>query len=507
MAAICARSDIQLVANGNSDERLLPEYSELDSEFYGFDLETETLPEVHEAVEDDSNDEDGDGITEFDVSRAISEANAHDSDEPSFLMPVDNEKSAVHAVVQSGCGCPNDCYKQFSEEEVYLIRLQMLELEKWMRDMLILGNLLVCARTASAVSHARKVTQTKRQRVTYEYSYDKRVVCKSVFCFLHVIGEKVLKNIQSHLKENGPTPRVHGNTGRLPPNSFSYETTKRIVDFIVNYATVFGLPQPAAGRGRAEVPPIYLSASEGYNVVHQKYLEACISTGERAAKYHAFVSIWHKLLPHIKFMTPRTDVCHYCENFRVQIKSAVIESEKVRLSTEFKEHVINAQCERDFYLESIKKAHAQLQESSRSPNYGHYTFDFAQMLQVPYHSRQVGPIYFKVPLKVQLFGICKDSTNTQTNYLFDESQSIGINGGNAHGPNAVVSMLHHYFQSHSGCEPKCHLHADNCVAQNKNRTVVGYLAWRVITGLNEKITLSFMLVGHTRCFVVGILAS
>ena len=47
---------------------------------------------------------------------------------------------------------------------------------------------------------------------------------------------------------------------------------------------------------------------------------------------------------------------------------------------------------------------------------------------------------------------------------------VFFNGSNAHGANAVVSMLHHYFQCHSGGEPECHLHADNCVGQNKNRT-------------------------------------
>ena len=193
----------------------------------------------------------------------------------------------------------------------------------------------------------------------------------------------------------------------------------------------------------------------------------------------------------------------YCEDFRVQITSAVIESEKLRLSMEFKEHVTSAQRERDFYLASIKKSKEQLELTPSAAEYGHYTFDFAQMLQVPYHARQVGPLFFKVPLKVQPFGICKDSNNTQINYMFDESQSIGVNGSNAHGPNAVVSMLHHYFEHHSGHEPEYHLHADNCVGQNKNRTVVSYLAWRVITGLNKKITLSFMLVGHTRCFVDG----
>ena len=85
---------------------------------------------------------------------------------------------------------------------------------------------------------------------------------------------------------------------------------------------------------------------------------------------------------------------------------------------------------RDFYLACIKKAREHLQPppmENHSIDYGHYTFDFAQQLQVPYHARQVGPLFFKVP-KVQLFGTCNDSTNTQVNYMYDESQSIGMNG-------------------------------------------------------------------------------
>ncbi len=411
-----ARSDIKVVSCGNDDERLLAGYAELDEEFYGFDAEDfpETISIASLFSTEDSDVEDAGTDNEFDASTAISRANCNEHDSPNLLMPVADETLAVQAKLQDGCACPHYCYKQFSEEYVYMTRLQMLELEKGECDMLIIGKLMVCARTASSVSHARRVTETKRQRVTYEYSYDHRVVCKPAFCFLHAISEKILKNIQCHLKENGPTPRVHGNKGRLPSNAFSYEMTKNIVDFIANYSQIFGLPQPAAGRGRAEVAPIYLPAREGYKIVHQKYTEACISAGKQAAKYHAFVSIWHKVLPHIKFMTPRTDVCHYCEKFRVLIKNAVVESEKIDLSSKFKEHVTNAQKERNYYLASIKKAQEKLQSSSASPSdYGHYTFDFAQMLQVPYHSRQVGPLFFKVPLKVQLCGICSDSTNIQ----------------------------------------------------------------------------------------------
>ena len=162
-------------------------------------------------------------------------------------------------------------------------------------------------------------------------------------------------------------------------------------------------------------------------------------------------------------MTPQTDVCHYCENFRVLLKHAVVESEKLCLSTEFKQHVKSAQDEREHYLATMKQAKESLTESETTARYGHYTFDFAQMLQVPYHARQVGPLYFKVPLKVQLFDICDGSTNIQI-ILMNHS----TNGTNPHGPNSVVSMLHHFFENHSGHEPECHLYADNCVGQNEN---------------------------------------
>lgn len=63
---------------------------------------------------------------------------------------------------------------------------------------------------------------------------------------------------QRHLKENGVTSRQHGNTGRLPSNVFSYKTASHIVDFITNYATVHGLPQPAAHGGRAIYQRTYI---------------------------------------------------------------------------------------------------------------------------------------------------------------------------------------------------------------------------------------------------------
>ena len=73
----------------------------------------------------------------------------------------------------------------------------------------------------------------------------------------------------------------------------------------------------------------------------------------------------------------------------------------------------------------------------------------------------------------------------------------------SHGANSVVSMLDHYFSTHSLKESVCYCHADNCVGQNKNRFVIGYFAWQALTGKHTQIHLSFMEVGHTRCLVAG----
>ena len=78
------------------------------------------------------------------------------------------------------------------------------------------------------------------------------------------------------------------------------------------------------------------------------------------------------------------------------------------------------------------------------------------------------------------------------NYLIDEASDTGK------GANTIVSLLHHYFQEHGLGETDVHLRADNCVKQNKNNTMLHYLLWCILVGLHRSITLSFLIVGHTK---------
>lgn len=62
----------------------------------------------------------------------------------------------------------------------------------------------------------------------------------------------------------------------------------------------------------------------------------------------------------------------------------------------------------------------------------------------------------------------------------------------------VVSQLHYFFEHHGLGETEVYLHADNCTGQNKNNCMMHYLSWRVLTKRHTKITLSFLVVGHTK---------
>ena len=101
-------------------------------------------------------------------------------------------------------------------------------------------------------------------------------------------------------------------------------------------------------------------------------------------------------------------------------------------------------------------------------------------------------MYFLVPRKCSIFGVHCEGIPRQVNYLTDES------GNCVKGANVIVSQLHHFFETHDLGEMEVFLHADNCTVKNQNNCMVQYLAWRILNGRHSKITISFVVVGHTK---------
>ena len=144
-----------------------------------------------------------------------------------------------------------------------------------------------------------------------------------------------------------------------------------------------------------------------------------------------------------------------------------------------------------------------------------YTFTLHPYLIMKVHypsdPLQPGPMYFLTPRKCAIFGVSCESlprqvcisvqsavyVNTfmlQINYLIDEAVNVGK------GANAIISMLHHFFSTFGLGETEVHLHADNCSGQNKNKYMMYYLMWRVLTKQHRDIIISFLPVGHTKFF-------
>ena len=176
-------------------------------EFYGIGSQDDDDLHVSEHLPSSDSDEDELGGTDTESEEAPHAFEAQSDSDEAMITNMDDDQRLVRHHMREGCGCSFKCYSQFTDDEGFHIRLQMQELERSQRDFVLLGKLQVLGKGAdTSVSHLRK-TSSKQQRVTYQYAYDHCIVCKSAFCFLHCIGEKVLKNLHKHLKDHGIIPR------------------------------------------------------------------------------------------------------------------------------------------------------------------------------------------------------------------------------------------------------------------------------------------------------------
>ena len=195
-------------------------------------------------------------------------------------------------------------------------------------------------------------------------------------------------------------------------------------------------------------------------------------------------------------------MCAVCSNLQSKIFRAITEGERVETTGQLQQHMDKAVFARDFYRSCTTKGKLAIypENPAATPEYTHVTFDFAQQTPIPHHAGQVGVLYFKVPRRIQIFGVANEAFPCQYNYLVDENERrSGLMGANAMTP--MLSLLCSTTTLGGTASHLLTLAYTPTTGQNKNRSVLAYCTWRVIVGLNVTIQLDFMRVGHTRCFV------
>ena len=407
-----------------------------------------------------------------------------------------NEKESVERFVSMTCGCKygpkgSPCSSSLTKATIHKCRADNLELSRDELDLVILAQIRASRSMPDSHPTLRKSHHTKTtNRSMTEYYIHGLQICRKTM-FLHCLSHKRLENLIQHFDQIGLSTRTHGNMKRLPKNTLSFEDTNRLTTFVTNYARAHGLPLPGRLPGHRD-KVVALPSDLTKVFVYGKYKAACDENGWLTAGRSKFYEVWQDLLPHISVSTPSTDLCFTCQQNTMSLQKSVClpEEEKVSLLESAQKHLLQAKTEREYYNNQVEAA--QTARKSPNPRIAHYSYDFAQQIHYPYDAQQTGPEYFKTARKCGLFGVCNDGKQQLVLYLIDEA----VNPGK--GADCVISLLHHHLDQYGQGEQCVYLHADNCVGQNKNNANIQYLLWRVLTGCEESIELSCMLVGHTK---------
>lgn len=192
-----------------------------------------------------------------------------------------------------------------------------------------------------------------------------------------------------------------------------------------------------------------------------------------------FFKLWKKVSPFIITAKPMTDLCWFCqENNSLIFHSAnLTDAQKRGRVAQQEKHLLTVQTERSLYNNMVteaKKVCAENDIKDLSTNQPcsrnitmHYSFDYAQQVHLPSNPLQPGPIYFLVPRKYGLFGVCCEGLPRQVNFLVDEAHLI------SKGSNVVISYLHFFFINYGMCISTA------IIAQGKIKPIL-FCAWRFV---------------------------
>src|SRR5437016_6340007 len=176
------------------------------------------------------------------------------------------------------------------------------------------------------------------------------------------IGRTHFENVRNHLAANGIMPRIHGNTKRVP----QWKTKITIDITVATSVKIFSkiMRKFMDYQILVEMSIAYttlLPAETSYKSVYRDFIAGLENDNTlKLLKYDAFRKLWHQLTPYIQIMSPRTDLCDTCQHFRNGLQyNARKEEEAKDLLKRYKEHLVKAKLERNYYNKNTKIAEQQ----------------------------------------------------------------------------------------------------------------------------------------------------
>ncbi|XP_053385302.1 uncharacterized protein LOC123524917 isoform X2 [Mercenaria mercenaria] len=201
--------------------------------------------------------------------------------------------------------------------------------------------------------------------------------------------------------------------------------------------------------------------------------------------YSHMMLIWRKQLTHIKIpKKSRFSQCDVCMKLKDKLATCQDKTQREELIQKRKKHLEQQNAERQKYYKHISKAKftpskyvsiildAMDQEKTSIP----------KMYETP---KSLGNIW---KVKINLMGAIVHGYGLYG--FFDSFQW-------SHGAAYTISILVQVLLLLDNIPDTLYIQLDNCLGQNKNRYVLGFLAKLVEENIFKKVKLSFLMVGHT----------
>ena len=131
-------------------------------------------------------------------------------------------------------------------------------------------------------------------------------VCRDTFLFVHALSHSRYERLVQHYKHVGLSSRMHGNKGRVPPNTLHFDEVTQLTTFIVNYARAHGMPLPGRVPGHRDKVMVLPSDITKAHVFTKYEMHARLMVGLRLGEqnsmtcgrtfYHIFQLVTHPLI-------------------------------------------------------------------------------------------------------------------------------------------------------------------------------------------------------------------
>ncbi|XP_024941409.1 uncharacterized protein LOC112494441 [Cephus cinctus] len=209
---------------------------------------------------------------------------------------LEESPSQVLERFKRGCECQDDqCFRDLNAEAVYKHRLNIAELTKAEHDMYLMGVTMACL-----TNPYQTARHTERRRLRAQYVYQGRRVCLDAFLYLENCTHYQIKRIRKHLVTHGVTPRVHGNHGKIPHNTFSLDIYKIATEFLKSFIKKQEAKQKTKDSKNA---PLHLPPDITRKTVHDLYTDYCkkLSPSIKIMGYSTFRRFMKVQFPQVKF--------------------------------------------------------------------------------------------------------------------------------------------------------------------------------------------------------------